>query len=976
MNHKIKLVLAVAVVVLAGLFQTTAKAAKPTKATEAQPPAAPAIELGAPFTDNAILQREMLVPVWGWSKPGEKVTVEFAGQKKTATAGADGKWLIKLDALKASATPAEMVVTESSGAKRVLKNILVGEVWMASGQSNMQWPVAKCDAGKLLKDLEAKGEKPPIRECAVKNYFACLHPIEHATGEWNDGDYGEYSAIAFSFALKLYQELGVPIGILNCSFSQTSIEAWTPRTGFAAGTNEYTRSVYQKIRETDPAAPEHKAAWENFYAELEATLKENAELVKAGGTAKSIPTKTPGNLNDNRDASWLFNARLHPMIPYAIRGCIWNQGYANIGGGIKYYENLHSLIGGWRQCWERPELPVYFHQFYCPGGHDAANAQPPEVSPIAEMRLGALLARDIPNTGMACQIDVEGAIHYRNKTVSGQRLALHALKNQYGQAIVADSPIFKSYAVSGDQVIVEFENAAGGLVVAETGFNALGKTPAATGFANPKEIPNGDDQVKHFYLAGEDRVWHPATIKIQGEKIIVTAPGVKSPRGISYGTGGIGFTPNIYNRALLPLPPFIYYDNKLVTSKTWPDDPIKIAGVKPDPNAAGKLEEYRKMPLLSSQFLNDAVLQADQPVTIWGSAVHDWGYEAKGKAEIKFSFNGIEKTIPVTPGMREWAVTVPAMPASTAPKTLKVSFSIDGELAHERIATNIVIGDVWYVAAGSGLPKLEPGEKSSAPVRMMTRKSKGSTASRPRRFSVSVSTTPDNRFASFWEDASGVAGALGNQLGRQTGRPVGVILMQSTKEKGTPDAALNTWIPAQFLNQAPSLMKDYEGMASVTPGNPAYDANVRDYIAQWKKYWGEYIPEMIRTKSVPDHAAWGKYPTLAESISTTASETYNVLVHSFTPASFKGIIFLCHQDMFTADQGAHYGEQLSALANSWKQLFGGADPHFFYALPSPALAPKISQPQGIKGKSTGIEISSWTEKEALLKVFAQVAGEK
>jgi predicted small lipoprotein YifL len=149
---------------------------------------------------------------------------------------------------------------------------------------------------------------------------------------------------------------------------------------------------------------------------------------------------------------------------------------------------------------------------------------------------------------------------------------------------------------------------------------------------------------------------------------------------------------------------------------------------------------------------------------------------------------------------------------------------------------------------------------------------------------------------------------------------------------------------------------------------------VRSYAAAWKKYWGEYIPELIRTKSVPDKVAWGSYPTLKESVSTTASETYNVLVHSFTPAGLKGIIFLPNQDMVAADQGAKYGEQLSALANGWKQLFGG-DPAFIYGIPGKNLAAAITAPTTIKGKSTGVEIGSWTDKEAVLKVFATAAAQ-
>jgi len=213
------------------------------------------IELGAPFADNAVLQREMALPVWGWSMPGTVVTVKFSGQEKKAKAGENGKWMVELAPLKASAEPAEMTISESGGATRTLKNLLVGEVWMASGQSNMQWLASKSSVSTLVEKLAEKGEKPPIREFEVKSVYAALHPIERATGEWKIDDYGNYSAVAFAFALKIHQETGVPVGILNCSFSQTSIESWVPREGFAGGTDEYTKSLHKKILETDPTTP-------------------------------------------------------------------------------------------------------------------------------------------------------------------------------------------------------------------------------------------------------------------------------------------------------------------------------------------------------------------------------------------------------------------------------------------------------------------------------------------------------------------------------------------------------------------------------------------------------------------------------------------------------------------------------------------------------------------------------------------------
>jgi len=562
---------------------------------------------------------------------------------------------------------------------------------------------------------------------------------------------------------------------------------------------------------------------------------------------------------------------------------------------------------------------------------------------MAEMRLGAWRARDIPNVGMACQIDITGAIHYRDKALPGKRLALHALKNQYGKKIVADGPMFKDYKVDGDKLTVTFDFADGGLLVGNT---TMGKS-----LNGPTVITNGEDKVTLFYLAGKDRVWHRAKMKIDGTKVVLTAAGVAEPCGVAYACNGVGELPNLYNRALLPLAPFIYYDNKLVTSKDWPDNPIKVEGVKVDPSTVGKLDEYRKMPLVSAQFRDNAVFQAGMPVTFWGSAVHAWGYEAKGKAEIKFSFAGIEKTIPVTPGMKEWQVTVPPMEASAEPKTLKVTFTIDGELVHKRVYTNMVVGDVWYVAApvGQGV-----GKEGNGAVRVMTRKAKGFNAPNPRRYSACISTTPGNSYDSVWMNASGgFAGLLGERIHAKTGKPVGIIYMHGDAPE------LKYWIAADDLKQAPSLMGDYKQLAGVAPCSPYYEENVRLHMADWKKYWSEYIPQMMTEKRVPDGRPWGTYPKFSSSITTRAAQAYNVMVHCFWPGSFKGIIFLSNEAMFKKDQGANYGEQLSVLANSWKDKFGCPDPYFFYTIPSKALAPKISKPGQIKGKSAAFEIDHW-----------------
>ncbi|MDT8390450.1 MAG: hypothetical protein RRC34_08090 [Lentisphaeria bacterium] len=976
------------------------------------------VELGAPFCDNAVLQRGMGVPVWGWSKPGDTVTVSFANQTKTGKAGEDGMWMVRLDAMKASLEPREMVVTEQGGKSVTIKNILVGEVWMASGQSNMQYKVGGKGVNtiRLATQFMEQVKAPVIREFEVTSVTAQLHPIEKATGAWKNGDYSNYSAIAFAFAHKLYTELNVPVGILNCSWSQTAIQAWVPREGWATAEDDYSKAINLKCLQTDPSTPEHQAAWSAFYTSLENQIAASQAALKNGGKAISIGEKAPGNMSGNRDANWLFNGRLNPVVPYAIRGAIWNQGYANMGEGLPYYNNLHNLVRGWRIVWDRPDLPVYFHQFYCPGRPDK-----PSIDGTAEMRLATWMARDIPNAGMASQIDISGGIHYSNKTVPGQRLALLALKNQYpsttlrtgGKAkdLVAEGPMFKSYKVDGDKIIVEFDHADGGLVVADTAFNRS-REEGATGFADPKVIENGEPRVKLFWLAGEDRVWHPATFRIDGDKVVVTSADVKEPRGISYGSGGIGFQPCLYNQALLPMTPFIQYDNRMVTSEWWLDPKLQIVGETIDPNTVGKLNEYRKMPLLSVQFRDNAIFQADKPVTVWGSTRNfgEWQAEdEEGDCKVHFEFGpsagsgqaDIKKVIPVEKGMVEWSVTLPPMKAGPKPHTLKVSFTIDGELAHERVVDGIVFGDVYYVAAPPGELKLPETDVSGQIVRSIENHSKRGGNSSPSRYSVCVSRTPDNRFASRWVDEVPVsakkgapqpaklsaAGIVGHTIAARTGRPVGIIFMQSKmtgQGKGKPSLDLNTishWMAPAFLKDAPSLMEDYRTVGSQYPDNPYYLDNVRRYINDWKSYWGDYIPEMMKTRAIPEGAAWGAnwghYPSPdPKTGDSKATQVYNIYVHPFSPAALSGVVFLTSASMVTDAQGANFGPEMSALGASFRKQLGLSDDvPFIYTVPARDLAPRITLPDNVPGKSVAVEISEWTNGgkvlEALLGIVAR-----
>lgn len=940
---------------------------------EVAPPRDLAIEMGAPFHDHAILQRDKKVPVWGWSKPGTLVTVEFAGQKKTATAGDDGKWMLDLDPLQASAEGREMVIQETgTDAKEVLRDILVGEVWMCSGQSNMQWLSGACIVGgKLIPEIKArveagKEQMPIIREVKVTNLFSSLYPSDRGIkGQWRS-DWMNFSAISFAFAYEIARELQVPVGIVNGAFSTTKIEAWVPREGFAGGKDDYTRDIYQQILESDVNAPEHETAWAEYEKDLIAWAEESAERTKKGLDPNPRPG-IPGNMNGNRDATWMCNGKIMPMAPYAIRGAIWNQGYASQGDGAVYRNNLHSLIRGWRAVFNQPDLPVYFHQFYVgKSGSDGLN-----LSGTSDMRLGTWLAHlDIPNAAMASQIDITGGIHYFNKAVPGQRLALHALKNQYQKDIVSNGPMFASYKVKGDKVIVALDHAEG-LQVGQS-------MTISGGYADPVPLADAEDKVTMFYVADEDHVWHQAKIQISGESVIVRAEGVDAPRGVAYGWDGVGGLPSIYNGAMLPLTPFALYDHKLIVSgqwdldyikmpdvkdrfelMTWPMDYFKIAGVEKDPSTYGLQEEYRRLNLLSPQFANHAVIQAAVPTRLYGKAVP--------RSVVSITFGDFRADVQMGAEQDEWEVTVPPLPASAEPKTLRVSCMLDGELAHERELQNIVVGDVWYVAAigqklpdSPGVPRTGPAplsawEEENPQLRMFKSFAWGrKSEDMPSRFKMNASGKPDSRAFARWSPTIGVTKALAERIHAKTGNPVGIVIVAGDSKL----LELKSWVGYEHLKGIPDWQPDVaELRPRYEPDPQQHIQYAKAYLASWDAYWKGI-------QSDPDFNS-GAIPSFpgATSIKTSATKNYNQAVCSFSPGNFKAVLCLPGEAFVSADQGAGFGPKFSALANSWKSTFAYGksviDPVFIYAMPGSGLASAITSPETITGLSVPYKVDAW-----------------
>ena len=370
-----------------------------------------AVKLPAVFGDNMVLQRGQTVPVWGWADKGEEVTVTVAGQKHMAQAGEDGRWKVTLDKL-AVGRPLTMTVAGSTGKKITLKNILVGEVWVCSGQSNMEMGVGGCN--NAAKEIAA-AKYPDIRLFTVEKVKAA-QPATDVKGKWapcspktvGTGGWGGFSATAYFFGRQLYKELKVPIGLIHTSWGGTPAEFWTSR----------------KALEANPA------------------LKPLAQ----------------------GEASCLYNAMIAPLIPYAIRGAIWYQGEANVGAAYRYRTLFPAMIANWRADWGEGDFPFLFVQL-APFNYHNGGADPACCPELWESQL--LTLKSTPNTGMAVTTDIAGDlnnIHPTNKQDVGKRLALWALANVYGRKLVYSGPIYKSMTVEGDKIRIEFDHVGGGLI--------------------------------------------------------------------------------------------------------------------------------------------------------------------------------------------------------------------------------------------------------------------------------------------------------------------------------------------------------------------------------------------------------------------------------------------------------------------------------------------------------------------------------
>jgi sialate O-acetylesterase len=477
------------------------------------------VTLAPLFQDHAVLQRAQPVPVWGLAAPGEHVTVAFQGQQIGTTAGADGRWIVYLGPLATSAESAALVVVGKNTV--TVNDVLVGEVWLASGQSNMEWPLSKAANGPA----EVAAAKNPLLRLFSVQHQVADQPATTVTGSWQPCTpeaVKMFSAVQYYFGRDLQRKLGVPVGLIGSYWGGTAVEAWmSEATLKSTAAFPAIDARWQKSRAEFPqkqaSYPSDMAAW-----------KKAEEAAKATHTANPVPWPPPPVGPGTPYAlSGLFNGMIAPLQPYALRGVLWYQGEANWPLPGEYAELFPAMIRGWRAGWGPVDFPFYFVQLA-----NFTVTNDPTGRGWARLREAQARALALPATGMAVTVDIGDPkdIHPRNKQEVGRRLALLAKTQTYAIPGDVSGPVFAFTTPERSALRVHFDHASTGLISA-------------------------NQPVQSLEVAGADRKFYPATGKIERDTLLVSAREVKEPVAVRYAWSNAPVA-NLFNGAGLPAAPF------------------------------------------------------------------------------------------------------------------------------------------------------------------------------------------------------------------------------------------------------------------------------------------------------------------------------------------------------------------------------------------------------------------------------------
>ena len=481
-----------------------------------------AVKPNSLFSDNCVFQRGVEVPVWGTADNDEKITVEFNGQK-VETVAANGKWLVKLKPMKENATPQTLVISGKNTLS--FKNILVGEVWICSGQSNMERQLGLRSGQKpILNWLEEARDAQNYPQ--IRQFYVAKNPsdikLEDANSKWVVCDSTSsklFSAVGFFFARNLTQNLNVPVGMLFSAVGGTQAEKWTSRTTLES--NPQLKSI---VEDYDKAVIDFPTVLKKFKLNEDSLItKWKSDTATARIANKPIPRKpvAPVNPVKSGDCGGLFNGMISPLIPYSIKGAIWYQGESNSGKSKQYQTLFPAMIADWRKLWNGGDFPFLFVQVA------------PFRSMNPEIREAQLISwQKTPNTAMVVTVDCGDSadIHPANKKPVGERLSLAAQALAYNKKVLYSGPIYRSMKIQGNEI--------------ELSFDFIGKGLRVKGI-----------ELNDFVIAGSDKKFIPAKAIIKGDKIVVSSDKITNPVAVRMGWSNVPHV-NLYNRDGLPASPF------------------------------------------------------------------------------------------------------------------------------------------------------------------------------------------------------------------------------------------------------------------------------------------------------------------------------------------------------------------------------------------------------------------------------------
>jgi sialate O-acetylesterase len=485
------------------------------------------VKLPSLLSDGLVLQQGMKVNIWGTADPGERVTVTLGDQQASGVAESRGQWKVKLGPL----SPGGPFTMTIAGKNTItLHDVLVGEVWVCSGQSNMEMPVGTNPQGwssgvANYQDEMARADYPGLRMFTVQKAVADK-PQHELNGYWvvaRPETVGEFSAVGYFFGRELLKALNVPIGMIHSSWGGTPAESWT---------SHHTLESDPEFKSILEAGTKLLSPYPKNFQDFEKQLAQwGKDSDKAESEGAPIPT-APTVPDDPRRNPWrpsgLFNAMIMPLTPYAIRGVIWYQGESNSDRPAQYRKLFPAMIRDWRAAWEEGDFPFLFVQLANWGVYNPQLNWP-------ELREAQLKTLSLPKTGMAVTIDVgDGSdIHPKNKQEVGNRLALAAQAIAYGRDVIYSGPIYESMAVEGEKIRLRFKYVYGGLVAKNS----------------PVSVLSG------FEIAGDDHKFVAAEAKIDGDTVVVRSEKAPHPVAVRY-AWGMNPRCNLYNRAGLPASPF------------------------------------------------------------------------------------------------------------------------------------------------------------------------------------------------------------------------------------------------------------------------------------------------------------------------------------------------------------------------------------------------------------------------------------